>query len=53
MDKAMSLFATLVLAGFLGILAWYVPHVDLIAVIALTMLLIGYDAMTSAWKGKD
>lgn len=53
MDKAMSLIAFLVLAGFLAILGWFVPSFDLLAVIALTILLMGYDMLTSAWTKKD
>ncbi|SPH24034.1 hypothetical protein DEA8626_03082 [Defluviimonas aquaemixtae] len=53
MDKIMSLFAFLVLAAFLAILAWYVPSMDLIAVITLTVSLMGYDMLSSAWKKKE
>ncbi len=53
MDRIMSLFAFLVLAGFLGILVWFVPSLDLIAVISLTVALMGYDMLSSAWKKKD
>lgn len=35
--------AYLVLLGFLGILLWFVPRLDLILVVAATLLLAGYD----------
>lgn len=53
MDKLMSLAAFAVLAGFLLILAIYVPSLDLVLVIALTIALVGYDMLTSAWTKKD
>lgn len=42
-DKLMAAFAFAVLAGFLGILAWWVPRFDLLAVIGATLLLTFYD----------
>lgn len=43
MDRLMALLALVVLAGFLGILVWNVPHWDLILVVAITMLLVIWD----------
>lgn len=42
-DRLMALFAYAVMAAFLLILIWYVPRWDLGGVIALTLLLAGYD----------
>jgi hypothetical protein len=42
-DRLMALFAFLVLAGFLGILVWYVPRVDLGAFVVITLLFVAYD----------
>ncbi len=53
MDKLMALLAFATLAGFLGILGWFVPEIDLVLVIALTVGLIGYDFFSSAWRGKN
>ena len=39
----MALFAFALLAAFLGILVWYVPRLDLAAVVLVTLLLAGYD----------
>lgn len=43
LDRIIALLAFLVLAGFLGILAWYVPRLDLGLVIGATLLLAAYD----------
>jgi hypothetical protein len=43
MDKLLATFAFVVLAGFVGILIWHVPRLDLIAVVALTLALAGWD----------
>ena len=43
LDRFLSIIALLVLLGFLGILFWKVPRLDLGAVIALTVLLVAYD----------
>ncbi|MDI3337861.1 hypothetical protein QKW60_15730 [Defluviimonas aestuarii] len=53
MDKAMALLAFLVVAAFLGILAWYVAEIDLALVISLTVVLLGYDFLTSARDGRN
>lgn len=42
-DRLMALFAYAVMAVFLVILVIYVPRWDLGGVIALTLLLAGYD----------
>ena len=53
MTRILALFAFLVLAGFLGILAWEVPILDLGVVIVLTVALAGWDLATSSGKKKD
>ncbi len=50
MNRLIALIAFAALAGFLGILAFEVPSPDLIAVIVLTVLLVGYDFVTSSGK---
>lgn len=44
-DRLMALLAYAVMAAFLLILIWYVPRWDLGGVIALTLLLAGYDLL--------
>ncbi len=43
LDRLLGVLALLVLCGFLGILLWKVPRLDLTAVIAITVLLAGVD----------
>lgn len=50
MDKLMAFVAFALLAGFLGILIAYVPSIDLIAVVVLTIGLVGYDFFSSTSK---
>ncbi len=49
-DKIMALAAFVVLAIFLGILVWFVPRIDLGAVVAVTLFLVAYD-FWSATRG--
>jgi hypothetical protein len=42
-DRLMQTAAFLVVAGFLGIVLWHVPRLDLAAVIVLTLVGIAYD----------
>ncbi|QKV19393.1 hypothetical protein [Oricola thermophila] len=42
-DKFLAALALAVLAGFLGILVWNVPRLDLACVVALTLGLAVYD----------
>ena len=53
MNKLMALLAFAVFVGFVGILIIYVPSPDLIAVVALSVALVGYDFFTSALKKTD
>jgi hypothetical protein len=43
MNRLMALLAFAVLAAFLGILVWYVPRLDLAAVVGATVLFVAYD----------
>ncbi len=52
MNKLMALLAFATFAGFVAILVIYVPSPDLIAVVCLTVSLVGYDFFTST-KGKN
>ena len=51
-DRLMAIAAFVIFAGFLGILAWQVPSLDLVIVIALTLLLALYDIWRSALRGQ-
>lgn len=51
MDKLTAIFAFAVLLGFLGILLWHVPRLDLSLVVGLTVLLAGWDLARSL-RGK-
>ena len=42
-DTVLSIVAFLILVGFLGILLYEVPRVDLGGVIVFTLVLAGYD----------
>lgn len=42
-DAGLATLAFLVLAGFLGILAYKVPSPDLIVVLGVTLALAGFD----------
>jgi prepilin signal peptidase PulO-like enzyme (type II secretory pathway) len=42
-DKFMAVLALATMIVFLGVVAWFVPEIDLIAVIALVSLLAIYD----------
>jgi hypothetical protein len=45
-EKLIAVVALGVLVGFLGILWWWVPRLDLGAVIAITLLLAGWDLLS-------
>lgn len=47
MARILSLIAFAVFAGFVGILGWKVPSIDLLIVIGFTLLLVAYDFLTS------
>jgi hypothetical protein len=42
-DRIMQAAAFLVVAGFLGIVLWHVPRLDLAGAIGLTLIAIVYD----------
>ena len=46
-DQLMRLAAFAALAAFLGILVYWVPRIDLTAVILVTLALAGYDLFFS------
>jgi hypothetical protein len=48
MNRFLALFAFAIFLGFLGILALEVGEWDLKAVIALTIVLVAYDFITSS-----
>lgn len=43
LDRILAFFAFAVLCGFLGILLWFVPRLDLGLVIGAMLLLTAYD----------
>ena len=45
-----AILALLVLAAFLGVLAWRVPHPDLIVVLMIGFCLAAYDLLTTTWR---
>jgi len=45
LERILSILAMAVLCGFLGILIWKVPRLDLGVVIALVVLLAGVDLL--------
>jgi len=45
-----AILALLALAAFLGVLAWRVPHPDLIVVLAVGFCLAAYDLLTTTWR---
>lgn len=49
-DRLMALVAMAVLAGFLGILVWKVPRVDLFVVTGITFGLALWDFLSSAGR---
>lgn len=52
MTRLIALIAFLCLAGFVLILVLEVPSPDLIAVVGLTLALVGYDFLTSSGNRK-
>ena len=51
MNKLLASFAFAVLVAFVGILLWHVPRLDLIAVVALTIALAGWDLIKGLRAG--
>lgn len=51
-DKIMAILALTTLIVFLGVLAWFVPEIDLIGVITLVSLLAIYDFWDSFRRRK-
>ena len=52
-DKIMAAAALLTMIVFLGVIAWFVPEIDLIIVIAFVSLLATYDFWQSLRKQPD
>ncbi|MFN7101169.1 MAG: hypothetical protein ACK4N1_00950 [Pseudorhizobium sp.] len=50
-DRILALFAFLVLCGFLGILLWEVPRLDLTILVAGSLALAAFDLFF--YKGRD
>ncbi len=53
MNALLAFLALATFAGFLAILAFEVPSPDLLAVIGLTLALVIYDFVTSAFGKRD
>ncbi len=51
LDRILGLFAIIVLAGFLFILAWKLQRIDLSLVIGITLLLAFWDFFRPEKKG--
>lgn len=52
-DTIMAFLALATLVTFLGVVAWFVPEVDLIIVIAVVSLLASYDFWQTLRKGRN
>lgn len=50
MDRILPIAAFLILAAFLGVLVWFVPRLDLGAVVAITLALTGWDFARSIFS---
>jgi len=53
MNRLLALIAFAAISAFLLILAFEVPSIDLIIVIAVTLAFVAYDFVTSARNKKD
>ncbi len=53
MKRLVAAIAFLTLAAFLAVLALEVPSPDLVAVIVVTVLFVGYDFLTSSGKHRS
>lgn len=47
MNRTMAVLALAILTAFLGILILHVPRLDLIAVVAVTLILAAWDLYTT------
>ncbi|MDJ0738356.1 MAG: hypothetical protein QNJ91_01485 [Gammaproteobacteria bacterium] len=52
-DKIMAVLALATLVAFLGVVAWFVPEIDLIVVITFVLLLAAYDFWKSLRNKPD
>lgn len=51
-DRVMQILAFLTVAGFLAIVLWHVPRLDLAGVILLTLAALAYDFVTAPTSGR-
>ena len=51
--RIMAILAFAVLAGFLGILVFEVPHLDLGVVVAITLVMVVADFLTTPRRPRD
>jgi hypothetical protein len=52
-DKIMAIIALATLVAYLGVVAWFVPEIDLVIVISFVSLLAAYDFWQSFRRKKD
>jgi hypothetical protein len=52
-DKIISIIALTGFALFLGILAYWVRHIDLVIVLALGFVFCAYDFYRASWAKRD
>lgn len=52
-DKLIGLVAFATLAGFMGIIVWFVPEPDLAIVVFVVLAFAGYDFYSSTIRGRD
>ena len=52
-DKIISIIALAGFGLFLGIMAWWVRHVDLLIVLGLGFGLCAYDFYRASWASRD
>lgn len=53
LDRTLAFAALLILCGFLGILLWKVPRLDLGIVILATFVLVAYDFFVHSRRKKQ
>lgn len=51
-DKIMAIFALVTMITFLGVVAWFVPDIDLILVIIFVSSLATYDFWRTCFGGE-
>lgn len=53
LDKTLGLLAIVTLLGFMAVLMWFVPDVDLVIVLGVVLIMAGYDFWTTLFKSKN